>query len=177
MNAGTTYIPIVPICGIMRALSAGQIIKFKHLGFHEGQFVEGLFGLTSFAVSDGKGLKILDLTKGTILHYLRILVMPDYRGYVSPNNICGKLKFFVTRGIKPDLSEHQRIGEMGITLHSLYTSKLQMVQDLIKKQEIVPTKILKNEFNGQCFTFKGMDGVSWQIIQKMETQHKPITKL
>ena len=37
--------------------------------------------------------------------------MPDYRGYVSPNNICGKLKFFVTRSIKPDLSEHQRIGD------------------------------------------------------------------
>ena len=63
-----------------------------------------------------------------------------YRGYVSLNNICGKLKFFVTRGDKPDLSEHQRIGEMGITLHSLYTSKLQTVNDLIKKKGLFQLK-------------------------------------
>ena len=35
---------------------------------------------------------------------------------------------------------------MGITLHSLYTPKLQLVHDLIKKHGIVPTKILRNEF-------------------------------
>ena len=106
MNAGTTYIPGVTIGGIMRAFSAGQTIESKPSRFHKGQFVEGLYGVTSFAVSDGKGLKILDLTKGTILQHLEILGMPDHRGYVSPNNIFGKLKFFVTRGIKPDLSEH-----------------------------------------------------------------------
>ena len=85
---------------------AGQTIESKPSRFHKRQFVEGLLGVTSFAVSDGKGLKILDLKKGTILQHLEILGMPDHRGYVSPNNIFGKLKFFVTRGIKPDLSEH-----------------------------------------------------------------------
>ena len=62
MNAGTTYIPGVTIGGIMRAFSAGQTFESKHSRFHKGQFVEGLYGVTSFAVLDGRGLKILDLT-------------------------------------------------------------------------------------------------------------------
>ena len=47
-----------------------------------------------------------------------------YQGWVSPNNICGKLKFFMATSPKPDRSAHQRVGELGITLHSFYTAKL-----------------------------------------------------
>jgi NADPH-dependent curcumin reductase len=81
MNAGTTYIPGVPLGGVMRAFSAGQIIESKNPNFHEGQFVEGLLGATSFVVSDGKGLKIIDLSKGTIPQYLGILGMPGMTAY------------------------------------------------------------------------------------------------
>jgi NADPH-dependent curcumin reductase CurA len=81
MNAGTTYIPGVTIGGVMRAFSAGQIIESKHPDFHEGQFVEGLLGATSFAVSDGKGLIILDLSIGTIPQHLGILGMPGMTAY------------------------------------------------------------------------------------------------
>jgi hypothetical protein len=97
-----------------------------------------------------------------------------YRGFVSPNNVCGKLKFFVPNLPRPDKSEHQRIGELGITIHSFYTPKLQMVYDLIQKEGIKSSKILKNEFNEQCFTFTGPDGASWQIIEKFETKNKPV---
>ncbi len=111
----------------------------------------------------------------------RVFDMPPgyshwYRGFVSPNNICGKLKFFVPRGPKPDRSEHQRVGELGITLHSFHTPKLALVYDLVVKQGIKPTKILKNELNENCFTFVGPDGVAWQIIEKTETKSKPATK-
>ena len=81
MNAGTTYIPGVPIGGVMRAFSAGQITESKHPNFHEGQFVEGLLGATSLAISDGKGLKILDLSKGTMPQHLGILGMPGMTAY------------------------------------------------------------------------------------------------
>jgi hypothetical protein len=81
MNEGTTYIPGVPIGGVMRAFSAGQIIESKHKDYHHGQFVEGLLGATTYAVSDGKGLKILDLTKGTIPQHLGILGMPGMTAY------------------------------------------------------------------------------------------------
>ena len=81
MNAGTTYIPGVPIGGVMRAFSAGQIIESKNPNFQVGQFVEGLLGATSFAFSDGKGLKILDLSIGSIPQHLGILGMPGMTAY------------------------------------------------------------------------------------------------
>jgi hypothetical protein len=113
----------------------------------------------------------------------RVFAMPDgyshlYQGFVSPNNICGKLKFFIPQQSKPDRSEHQRIGELGITLHSFYTPKLEMVLELIKKQNLTPTVILNNEFGERCFVFKGTDGTSWQIIEKkIPTKNTPVTKL
>lgn len=101
----------------------------------------------------------------------------DYVGFVSPNNICGKLKFFVPRGgASKDRSEHQRIGELGMTLHSFYTPKLTMVLDLLQKQGIKPSKIQKNEFGENAFVFVGPDGVAWQIIEKFDTKNKPVTK-
>jgi NADPH-dependent curcumin reductase len=81
MNAGTTYIPGVPIGGVMRAFSAGQIIESKHSDFQVGQFVEGLLGATSFAISEGKGLKILDLSIGSIPQHLGVLGMPGMTAY------------------------------------------------------------------------------------------------
>ena len=81
MNAGTTYMSGVSIGGVMRAFSAGQIIESKHSEFQVGQYVEGLLGATSFAVSDGKGLKILDLSIGSIPQHLGILGMPGMTAY------------------------------------------------------------------------------------------------
>ncbi len=81
MNAGTTYIPGVSLGGVMRAFSAGQIIESKHPDFHVGQYVEGLLGATTFAISDGKDLKIIDLSIGTIPQHLGILGMPGMTAY------------------------------------------------------------------------------------------------
>lgn len=101
-----------------------------------------------------------------------------YWGFVSPNNICGKLKFFTPQGHKLDLSERQRVGELGITLHSFYTSKLEMVYDLVKKDVRLKTgKILRNEFNEPCFMFSDRVGCTWQIIEKLSTEHTPIKAL
>ena len=69
-----------------------------------------------------------------------------YQGWVSPNNMCGKLKFFMATSPKPDRSAHQRVGELGITLHSFYTAKLAMVHELATKNGLKPTTILPNEF-------------------------------
>lgn len=101
-----------------------------------------------------------------------------YQGFVSPNNICGKLKFFIPRGPKPDRSAHQRVGELGVTLHSLFTPKLAMVYDLVQKDNrLTATAIQKNEFGENCFNFFDQAGVSWQIIEKKTMQNKPVTKV
>ncbi len=94
-----------------------------------------------------------------------------YQGFVSPNNICGKLKFFIPRGKKTNKSAQQRIGEKGITLHSFYTPKLTTVQDLVAKHKLHPSEIQANEFGELSFVFSDTAGVSWQIIEKTQ---KPV---
>lgn len=101
-----------------------------------------------------------------------------YQGFVSPNNICGKLKFFIPRGEKPDRSAHQRVGELGMTMHSFFTPKLDMVYDLVRKDgRLTATPIQKNELGERSFNFRDSAGVSWQIIEKKSTRHTPVTKL
>jgi len=102
-----------------------------------------------------------------------------YRGFVSPNNICGKIKLFAPTdpAFVRDRSDRQKIGQAGITLHSYYTPKLKMVHDLAKKHGLTPTGIAKNEFGEKSFLLTGPDGVTWQIIDKRKTRNKPLTKL
>lgn len=101
-----------------------------------------------------------------------------YQGFVSPNNICGKMKFFIPRGNKTNKSENQRIGEKGITLHSFYTPKLNMVHQLVIDHDLKPSKIQQNEFKEQSFVFTDTAGVSWQIIEKKEPpKNIPMTEL
>ncbi|MFZ4427676.1 MAG: hypothetical protein ACOYOO_11005 [Saprospiraceae bacterium] len=101
-----------------------------------------------------------------------------YWGFVSPNNICGKLKFFLPRGPKPDRSAHQRPGELGITLHSFYTPKLDFVYQLAKKDKRLQVgTVQNNEFGERCFVFSDTTGCRWQIIEKNTTMHQPVKKL
>lgn len=99
-----------------------------------------------------------------------------YMGFVSPNNICGKLKFFMPRGIKSNRSAEQKPGYLGITLHSFYTDKLSFVFQLVNKQGLKPTTISKNEFGENCFVFRGPEGATWQIIEKPVIKNVPIKK-
>lgn len=100
-----------------------------------------------------------------------------YQGFVSPNNICGKLKMFIPTNDVEDRSDIQQVGDLGITLHTFYTKKLDMVYSLVMKHGLNPTSKLENEFNEHCFTFTCPAGCSWQIIQKQNIIHKPETEL
>ncbi len=101
-----------------------------------------------------------------------------YLGFVSPNNICGKLKFIAA--LDPeyvrDRSRHQRIGEPGITLHSLYTPVLEYVHELAVEHGLQPSSIMRNEFSERSFLFTGPDGVSWQILDQPHIQNPPTTE-
>lgn len=100
-----------------------------------------------------------------------------YWGFVSPNNICGKLKFFLPRAPRPDRSAHQRVGEMGITLHSFYTPKLEMVHRLVQEHGLNPKAITENEFGERSFFFSDKAGVSWQIIEEGEIKNTAVKEL
>lgn len=100
-----------------------------------------------------------------------------YVGFVSPNNICGKLKFFMPRGPKPDRQANQRPGEMGITLHSFTVPDITPLHARVTAAGLGPTPVLPDEFGEPSFTFRGPEGNTWQIIQKKETKNRPVTKL
>lgn len=113
----------------------------------------------------------------------RVFMMKDgyshlYQGFVSPNNICGKLKFFIPLGPKPDKSHLQGLGQLGITMHSLYAPNIEKIRDrALEYGGLKVSPILKNEFGEESFTIKDSVGVIWQIIQKTETNNKPETKV
>ena len=101
-----------------------------------------------------------------------------YRGFVSPNNVCGKLKFFSAMDPEHvrDRSERQRVGELGITLHSFYTPELEYVYELAAGHGLDPSAIQENEFAEQSFVFTGPDGATWQILAQPVVKNKPVTE-
>lgn len=113
----------------------------------------------------------------------RVFMMRDgyahlYQGFVSPNNICGKLKFFIPLGPKPDKSHLQAPGQLGITMHSLYAPDIIKIRNrALEYTGLEVSDILKNEFGEVSFIIKDSVGVIWQIIQKTETKNKPATKV
>lgn len=48
-----TYVPAVPIGGVVRAKAVGQVVASNHRDFGVGQLVHGAFGWQDYAVSDG----------------------------------------------------------------------------------------------------------------------------
>jgi len=113
----------------------------------------------------------------------RVFMMRDgythlYQGFVSPNNICGKLKFFVPLAPKPDRSAFQQPGQLGITLHSLYAPDIATIRSAAERYPgLSVSAITENEWQEKSFLLKDSAGITWQIIQKSGTRHLPEKKL
>ncbi|MCY4042001.1 MAG: hypothetical protein OXF72_12245 [Gammaproteobacteria bacterium] len=101
-----------------------------------------------------------------------------YRGFVSPNDVSGKLKFFSVHGLHTadDRSERQRPGELGITLHSLWTPRLGQVHRLALEAGLNPRAIERNEFEERSFVVRGPDGAAWQIVEREGSVWEPVTE-
>jgi catechol 2,3-dioxygenase-like lactoylglutathione lyase family enzyme len=105
----------------------------------------------------------------------KVFGMPDggshyYRGFVSPNNICGKLKFFAPRDVRTDRAKHQRLGELGITLHSLYTNQYAALAKSIRRAKLTVISEGKNPFGERVIVFRGPDGATWEVIDEASLQ-------
>ncbi len=81
MNEGTTYIKGVELGTVMRSFSAGKIIQSKNAKFPVGTYVEGLLGAQTHAISNGAGIRIIDVSKSKLTHHLGILGMPGMTAY------------------------------------------------------------------------------------------------
>jgi|GEM_PF-303713 len=129
--------------------------KAENAGVVDGDWLEGPKKI--FGMADGSS------------HY--------YRGFVSPNNVCGKLKFFAPRDVRTARAQHQRVGELGITLHSLYTDKIQALHSSAKLAGLKPNALENNEFGELSFVFTGPDSATWQILAlKAPPKNAPVTE-
>lgn len=81
MNEGTTYIKGIEIGAVMRSFSAGKVIESKNDAYGEGDYVEGLLGSQTYAISNGEGLKKLEMSAGKLSHHLGVLGMPGMTAY------------------------------------------------------------------------------------------------
>ena len=90
-----------------------------------------------------------------------------YRGFVSPNNICGKLKFFSVDGLhEADDRSHRAPWRVGDCLHSVWTPNLDG-HELAREHDIEVTDIARNEFGEESFVLSGPDGATWRVIGAM----------
>ena len=99
-----------------------------------------------------------------------------YLGMVSPNNICGKLKFFMPDYPVTDRRDRVDIGAPGMNMHSLYVRDLRQMQRLLRQHGISFRSPGKNEFGTQSLVFTGPDGANWQLLQGVRPTNKPVTE-
>jgi NADPH-dependent curcumin reductase CurA len=81
MNAGRSYVPPVEIGEVMRAGGIGRIIDTRHPDFAVGDLVYGVFGVQRFALSDGRGVTLVDTTLGSVPEHLGVLGISGLTAY------------------------------------------------------------------------------------------------
>ena len=81
MNEGKSYVPPVGIGEVMRAGAAGEVIASAHPGFPVGSMVSGLFGVQEYALSNGKGVHVVDTALAPLPTYLSVLGMTGMTAY------------------------------------------------------------------------------------------------
>jgi len=81
MNEGKSYIEPVQLGEVMRAGGIGEVVASRHPTFNVGDHVTGLFGVQSYAISDGKGVVTVDPAVSPLPLYLSTLGMPGMTAY------------------------------------------------------------------------------------------------
>ena len=81
MNDSKSYVPPVGIGEVMRASAVGEVVASRHPKFPVGSRVAGLFGVQQYALSDGKGARIVDTSLAPLPTYLGVLGMTGMTAY------------------------------------------------------------------------------------------------
>ena len=81
MNEGRSYIPPVGIGEVMRAGVVGEVVASRNERFPEGAHVVATTGVQEYAVSDGKGVQVVDPDRAPLPTYLGTLGMTGLTAY------------------------------------------------------------------------------------------------
>ena len=81
MNEGRSYVPPVGIGEVMRAGVVGEVVASRRAEFPEGAHVVATTGVQQYAVSDGKGARIVPADAAPLPTYLGTLGMTGLTAY------------------------------------------------------------------------------------------------
>jgi NADPH-dependent curcumin reductase CurA len=81
MNEGRSYMPPVAIGEVMRAGTAGRVVRSNNPRFAEGDYVAGWGGVQDYVVSDGKDITKVDPRLAPLPVFLGTLGMPGMTAY------------------------------------------------------------------------------------------------
>jgi NADPH-dependent curcumin reductase CurA len=81
MSDARSYVPPVPLDGVMEGGVVGEGVRSNHAGFAVGEVVEGLLGWREYAVSAGTGVRKIDPAAAPISTALGVLGMPGLTAY------------------------------------------------------------------------------------------------
>lgn len=84
-----SYVPPVPLGGVMEGGTVGEVIESKHPDFKVGDIVEERLGWQEYAVSDGKGARKIDPSLAPIQTALGVLGMPGMTAYFGTGVVMG----------------------------------------------------------------------------------------
>ncbi|MCZ6792543.1 MAG: NADP-dependent oxidoreductase [Planctomycetota bacterium] len=88
MNAGKSYADPLEIGDVMVGESVGRVVASRRPGFAEGTYVAGMFGWQEYAVSSGKGVRVIDPAVAPISSALHVLGMPGLTAYFGLLEVC-----------------------------------------------------------------------------------------
>ncbi|MBW9213888.1 NADP-dependent oxidoreductase [Mumia sp. zg.B53] len=91
LNDVRSYIPPVGLGEVMRAGATGTVVASKHPDFEVGDAVMGMFGVTEYALSDGRGVTTIDLSVAGAPTWLGALGLPGMTAYFGLTDV-GRLQ-------------------------------------------------------------------------------------
>jgi NADPH-dependent curcumin reductase CurA len=83
MSEGPSYVPPVPIGGVMEGGTVSEVMDSKNPAFAKGDIVLSRAGWQSHALSDGKGLSKIDPRLGPVSTAVGVLGMPGMTAYTG----------------------------------------------------------------------------------------------
>ncbi|CAM4406932.1 NADP-dependent oxidoreductase [Nocardia ninae] len=90
LNDVRSYLPPVGIGEVMRSLDIATVVESTHPDFAVGDTVSGTFGVTEYAISNGRGVQRVDLNAAAGPTWLGVLGIPGMTAYFGLLDV-GKL--------------------------------------------------------------------------------------
>jgi NADPH-dependent curcumin reductase CurA len=88
MTGVRTYADPVNIGEVMVGATVGEVVESRNSKFRASEIVTGYWGWQEFAISDGRGLRVLDPSLGPPSTALGVLGMPGMTAYFGFLEIC-----------------------------------------------------------------------------------------